>query len=93
MFAALGSHAWAYPMLEVVHLIGVALILGNLVLAREDVGEHHPAQESLMEINRAAIRARHQRQRLIEDAALGDSEGQLSGIVVSAIGGHDWPRT
>lgn len=32
MLVALGSHPWAYPMLEVVHLIGVALILGNLVL-------------------------------------------------------------
>ncbi|KRB96228.1 hypothetical protein ASE11_16685 [Hydrogenophaga sp. Root209] len=32
MLVALGSHPWAYPMLEVVHLIGVALIVGNLVL-------------------------------------------------------------
>lgn len=32
MFAALGSHAWAYPMLEVAHLLGVALLLGNLAL-------------------------------------------------------------
>ncbi len=32
MFAALGAHPWAYPMLEVVHLLGVALLLGNLVL-------------------------------------------------------------
>jgi len=32
MFAALGAHAWAYPMLEVVHLLGVALLLGNLTL-------------------------------------------------------------
>lgn len=32
MLVALGAHPWAYPMLEVVHLIGVALILGNLVL-------------------------------------------------------------
>lgn len=32
MLEALGAHPWAYPMLEVVHLIGVALILGNLVL-------------------------------------------------------------
>lgn len=32
MFAALGAHAWAYPMLEVVHLLGVALLLGNLCL-------------------------------------------------------------
>jgi hypothetical protein len=32
MFAALGAHPWAYPMLEVVHLFGVALLLGNLTL-------------------------------------------------------------
>jgi hypothetical protein len=32
VLSALGAHPWAYPMLEVVHLIGVALILGNLVL-------------------------------------------------------------
>lgn len=32
MFAALGSHPWAYPMLEVVHIVGIALLLGNLLL-------------------------------------------------------------
>lgn len=32
MLVALGASSWAYPMLEVVHLIGVALILGNLVM-------------------------------------------------------------
>jgi hypothetical protein len=32
MLVALGAHPWAYPMLEVVHLLGVALLLGNLVL-------------------------------------------------------------
>ena len=32
MLVALGAHPWAYPRLEVVHIIGVALILGNLVL-------------------------------------------------------------
>lgn len=32
MFEALGAHPWAYPMLEVVHLLGVSLLLGNLVL-------------------------------------------------------------
>jgi hypothetical protein len=32
MLAALASHPWAYPMLEVVHLLGVSLLLGNLVL-------------------------------------------------------------
>ena len=28
----LAAHPWAYPALEVVHLVGVALLLGNLVL-------------------------------------------------------------
>lgn len=29
---ALRSHPWAYPALEVVHIVGIALLLGNLVL-------------------------------------------------------------
>lgn len=32
MFAGLLSHPWAYPALEVVHITGIALLLGNLVL-------------------------------------------------------------
>lgn len=32
MFAALAAHPWAYPMLEVAHIVGIALLLGNLVL-------------------------------------------------------------
>lgn len=32
MFAEIRSHAWAYPALEVVHIAGMALLLGNLVL-------------------------------------------------------------
>jgi len=32
MFAGLQSHPWAYPALEVVHILGIALLLGNLVL-------------------------------------------------------------
>ena len=32
MFAAIKTHAWAYPALEVVHIVGIALLLGNLVL-------------------------------------------------------------
>lgn len=32
MFAALKSHVWAYPALEIVHITGIALLLGNLVL-------------------------------------------------------------
>jgi hypothetical protein len=31
-FAWIASHAWLYPALEVVHLIGVALLIGNLTL-------------------------------------------------------------
>ncbi|MGX5650755.1 hybrid sensor histidine kinase/response regulator [Hydrogenophaga borbori] len=43
----------------------LAAILGNLVLAREDVGPEHPAQESLAEIHRAAIRARQLVQQIL----------------------------
>jgi len=32
MFSSLQSSAWAYPALEVVHLCGIALLIGNLVL-------------------------------------------------------------
>lgn len=32
MFESLRSHAWAYPALEVVHIAGIGLLLGNLVL-------------------------------------------------------------
>ncbi|MFM7569768.1 MAG: hypothetical protein ACKO8O_13870 [Betaproteobacteria bacterium] len=31
-FTALASHPWAYPALETIHLFGVALLIGNLVL-------------------------------------------------------------
>ena len=31
MFAALQSHEWAYPALEALHVLGIALLLGNLV--------------------------------------------------------------
>ena len=32
MFAALKSHVWAYPALEVVHIVAIGLLLGNLAL-------------------------------------------------------------
>lgn len=32
MFAALKSHLWAYPALEVVHIVGIGVLLGNLIL-------------------------------------------------------------
>jgi hypothetical protein len=31
MFASLQSHPWAYPALEVTHIVGIALLLGNLM--------------------------------------------------------------
>ncbi|WP_372656825.1 PAS domain-containing protein [Hydrogenophaga sp.] len=43
----------------------LAAILGNLTLAREDVGEGHPAQESLAEIRQASIRARQLVQQIL----------------------------
>lgn len=30
-FAFIGTHPWAYPALEVVHIAGIALLVGNLV--------------------------------------------------------------
>jgi hypothetical protein len=32
MFTWIGSSPWAFPALEVVHIVGIALLLGNLVL-------------------------------------------------------------
>ena len=32
MLTELRSHVWAYPALEIVHITGIALLLGNLVL-------------------------------------------------------------
>ncbi|AEG93293.1 hypothetical protein [Ramlibacter tataouinensis] len=32
MLAGLQSHPWAYPALEVLHIAGIALLFGNLVL-------------------------------------------------------------
>jgi hypothetical protein len=31
-FPALASHPWAYPALEAVHIVGIALLVGNLAL-------------------------------------------------------------
>ena len=32
VFAPLRTHPWAYPALEVAHIFGIALLVGNLVL-------------------------------------------------------------
>ncbi len=41
--AWIGSHPWLYPALEVVHLVGIALLLGNLVLLELRVWGHAQA--------------------------------------------------
>jgi hypothetical protein len=42
-WTALAEHAWAYPALEVVHIVGIALLLGNLVLLELRVWGAAPA--------------------------------------------------
>ncbi|WP_332742088.1 hybrid sensor histidine kinase/response regulator [Hydrogenophaga sp.] len=67
----------------------LAAILGNLVLAREDVGEDHPAQESLAEISRAAIRARQLVQQILTFSRRQTQEMQrqpLKPLVEEALG-------
>ncbi|AMO21553.1 hypothetical protein GCM10027034_03700 [Ramlibacter solisilvae] len=32
MFAGLQSHPWAYPVLEIAHIFGIGLLMGNLML-------------------------------------------------------------
>lgn len=41
--AGLASHPWAYPALEVVHIVGIALLLGSLVLLELRVWGASPA--------------------------------------------------
>ena len=43
MFGWIAGHAWAYPALEVVHIVGIALLLGNLVLLEWRVWGGAPA--------------------------------------------------
>ncbi|MBA4261301.1 MAG: hypothetical protein C0443_04570 [Comamonadaceae bacterium] len=67
----------------------LAAILGNLVLAREDVGPDHVAQESLAEINRAAIRARQLVQQILAFSrrqAQALQHQPLKPLVVEALG-------
>jgi hypothetical protein len=42
MFAWIVTHPVAYPALEVVHIVGIALLLGNLVLLEARVWGFHP---------------------------------------------------
>lgn len=43
----------------------LAAILGNLALAREDIGPGHPAQQSLEQLSNASLRARHLVQQIL----------------------------
>ena len=54
MFAGLQSHPWAYPALEIVHITGIALLLGNLVLLELRVFGRG-AQLSLQPLARLAL--------------------------------------
>lgn len=40
---SLAAHPWAYPALEVVHIVGIALLLGNLLLLELRVWGAAPA--------------------------------------------------
>jgi len=53
-FPAIAAHPWAYPALEVVHIVGIALLLGNLVLLELRVWGLAPALP-LAALARAAI--------------------------------------
>lgn len=43
MFSWIASHPWAYPALEVVHIVGIAMLLGNLLLLELRVWGAAPA--------------------------------------------------
>jgi hypothetical protein len=43
MFAALKSTPWAYPTLEIIHILGIGLLLGNLLLLELRVFGHGAA--------------------------------------------------
>jgi hypothetical protein len=43
MFAGLQSNPWAYPVLEIIHIFGIAMLLGNLVLLEARVFGHGAA--------------------------------------------------
>jgi hypothetical protein len=53
-WTALAAHPWAYPALEVVHIVGIALLLGNLVLVELRVWGAAPALP-LQPLARAAL--------------------------------------
>lgn len=55
MFAALQSNPWAYPVLEIIHIFGIAMLLGNLVLLEARVFGHE-ATLPVAELARLSLR-------------------------------------
>lgn len=53
-FPAIAEHPWAYPALEVVHIVGIALLVGNLVLLELRIWGRAPALP-LRPLARAAL--------------------------------------
>ncbi|MBK9135319.1 MAG: hypothetical protein IPM15_13530 [Betaproteobacteria bacterium] len=53
-FPALAAHPWAYPALEAAHIVGIALLVGNLVLLELRVWGAAPALP-LRPLARAAL--------------------------------------
>ena len=60
MLAGLATHPWAYPALEAVHLLGIALLVGNLVDNAErysPVGAHIRVRwQALLNRSRSSLR-------------------------------------
>jgi hypothetical protein len=73
MFTGIQLSSWAYPMLEVVHIIGIALLLGNLVLLEVRVFGKGPALP-LADLSRLGLSL----------VAIGFSLAALSGTVMFA---------
>ena len=46
-FSPLRTHSWAYPALEVVHLLGIALLVGNLVALEWRVWSQSQAMQAI----------------------------------------------
>jgi hypothetical protein len=46
-FAPLRTHAWAYPSLEVLHIFGITLLVGNLVALEWRVWSSSKAMQSI----------------------------------------------
>jgi hypothetical protein len=75
-FGPLRTHAWAYPALEVVHILGLALLVGNLVALEWRVWSQSKAMQ--------AIPVRELAKLSLGLAVAGFSLAALSGLVMFA---------